>query len=163
MINKTYVMEADFLEADPEDENRVLASPSILSNKAIEELNEKFFKEAGIKMCRMKSGEVVLSIPNTDKKKSFSTDKDPMMRPISNERLNEFTDTGLVLLVNQILHAFGFCIGYHLDESTGVTRSLYVARTKFRGFSPESTSRAYQKLAKYMMENAAQLKEEADS
>lgn len=71
----------------------------------------------------------------------------------------EFRSTGLVLIINQILHIFGWAIVFEIEDD--VIKNVYPARVKFRGFGNDSTSEAYQKLSKYMVENAEELNKEA--
>ncbi len=71
----------------------------------------------------------------------------------------EFRSTGLVLIINQILHIFGWAIVFEIEDD--VIKNVYPARVKFRGFGNDSTSEAYQKLSKYMVENAEELNNEA--
>jgi hypothetical protein len=75
---------------------------------------------------------------------------------------NEFRDTGLVLIINQILHIFGWAIVFEIDDKDNTKiKNVYPARVKFRGFSNESVINAYQKLSKYMVENADEINKEA--
>ena len=74
----------------------------------------------------------------------------------------EFRETGLLLLVNQFLHIFGWAIVVDVDENDNVT-SCYPARVRFRGFSNESTLNAYVKISQYMKNNAETLLKEAKS
>ena len=83
-----------------------------------------------------------------------------MTRIINPMDLREFTDTGLVMFVNLILQIFGFSIGYNLDKNTGITSNLYVCRSKYRGFSADSQTRAHRKLASYLLEHIAELEKE---
>jgi len=71
----------------------------------------------------------------------------------------EFRSTGLALIINQILHIFGWAIVFEIEDD--VIKNVYPARVKFRGFGNDSTSDAYQKLSKYMVENAKELNKEA--
>lgn len=77
----------------------------------------------------------------------------------------EFRETGLLLLVNQFLHIFGWAlvVDVEKDEEGKVVHvnSCYPARTGFRGFSEKSTSEAYEKISRYMVNNANILLEEA--
>lgn len=72
---------------------------------------------------------------------------------------NEFRNTGLLLLVNTILHAFGWVIVVQLD-SNGVVEACYPARTKYRGFDSDDTAEAYRRIGNYIKENGAQIAEE---
>jgi len=80
---------------------------------------------------------------------------------------NQFQKTGLLLIVNQILHIFGWAIvinyeKYYNDGSNkNIIHSVYPARVRFRGFTGECVSEAYLKLSKYMCKNYKQLLEEA--
>lgn len=74
---------------------------------------------------------------------------------------SEFRSTGLVLIVNQILHIFGWALVFEVENDE--IKSVYPARVKFRGFDNKSTDEAYQKLSKYMLDNAKELNDEAQS
>jgi hypothetical protein len=84
---------------------------------------------------------------------------------IEKKSWQEFRETGLLLLVNQFLHIFGWAlvVDVEKDEEGKFVRvnSCYPARTGFRGFSAKSTSEAYEKISRYMVDNAAELYEEA--
>ena len=71
-----------------------------------------------------------------------------------------FRETGLVLIVNQFLHIFGWCICFEYEDEDII--SVYPARTRFRGFDEEDTSEAYRKVSDFMLKNAKDLKKEAD-
>ncbi len=79
---------------------------------------------------------------------------------VTKKTWNEFRETGLFLLVNQFLHIFGWALVVEVAEGGKVTE-CYPARTKFRGFGAKSVSAAYQKVSKYMADNADELYEEA--
>jgi len=72
---------------------------------------------------------------------------------------NEFRSTGLVLIINQILHIFGWAIVFEVENNK--VKNVYPARVKFRGFDNDSTDKAYKKLSEYMLENAEELNKEA--
>lgn len=81
---------------------------------------------------------------------------------ITEKTWEEFRNTGLLLLVNQFLHIFGWAIVIEvLDKNLGITR-VYPARVKFRGFDQESTSNAYVKVSKFMNDNSNELLSEAE-
>ena len=63
----------------------------------------------------------------------------------------EFRETGLVLIINQILHIFGWAIVFVIDD--GKVLEVYPARVKFRGFDNDSTDKSYEKVTKYMKAN----------
>ena len=71
----------------------------------------------------------------------------------------EFRDTGLVVIINQILHIFGWAITFEVDDNNIATR-CYPARVKYRGFDDSSTDEAYLKVSQYMEQNAKELLEE---
>lgn len=72
---------------------------------------------------------------------------------------NQFRETGLFLFVNQFLHIFGWAIVIDLGEDDEV-KDVYPARVTCRGFSEESTDRAYKRISKFMLENAQELNDE---
>lgn len=74
----------------------------------------------------------------------------------------EFQSTGLVLIINQILHIFGWAIVLTLEKDGDISNA-YPARVRFRGFDGESAGEAYIKLSDYMVNNAETLKEESES
>ena len=70
---------------------------------------------------------------------------------------DEFRGTGLFMITNQFLHIFGWAITYNPDKN-----ECYPARVKYRGFSEDSVTRAYEKVQKYMVENAETIYKESD-
>ena len=72
----------------------------------------------------------------------------------------EFKKTGLLLFINQILHAFGWAICFEYDVDKQLTK-VYPARVKFRGFDNKNVTDSYIKISEYMEENAIQLLKEA--
>lgn len=74
---------------------------------------------------------------------------------------DEFRNSGLLLIVNQILHIFGLAIVMEMkeDDPTKVARA-YPARVKFRGFGEESLDKAYVNISKYMAKKGDELLEE---
>lgn len=72
----------------------------------------------------------------------------------------EFRGTGLTLIINQILHIFGWAITYEVED--GKIKDCYPARCKFRGFEEDSVSAAYIKVSKWLKENADELLREAE-
>ena len=77
----------------------------------------------------------------------------------------EFRDTGLLWLINSMLHLFGWCIVIERDDNNNFT-GAYPAKTDFRGFSEKSNTKNYKKITEYMMDNSAELlkafKEDSD-
>jgi len=80
---------------------------------------------------------------------------------VTKKEWSEFRSTGLVLIINQILHIFGWALVFEIENHQ--IKNVYPARVKFRGFDNKSTDEAYQKLSKYMLDNAKELNDEAQS
>jgi hypothetical protein len=78
---------------------------------------------------------------------------------VQKKEWKEFRKTGLLLIINQVLHIFGWAIVCKLDDNENVIE-IYPARVKFRGFDNSDTDEAYQKITKYMAENSEQLLKE---
>lgn len=70
--------------------------------------------------------------------------------------LEDFKKTGLLLLVNQMLHAFGMAIviKYRDDNSP---QSMFPARVSYRGFAGKGVEEAYENIGLYLTKNSAQL------
>lgn len=82
---------------------------------------------------------------------------------IKEKTWEEFRKTGLLLLVNQFLHIFGWAIVINVSEKEKEKIiSVYPARVKFRGFDNKSTSEAYKNVSKYMNENSKELLQESE-
>lgn len=73
---------------------------------------------------------------------------------------DEFRETGLLLIINQILHIFGWSIVMELDEEENVQKT-YPARVKFRGFDNNSVDKAYKKITQYMKNNITSIYDDA--
>ena len=73
---------------------------------------------------------------------------------------DSFRETGLTLIINQILHIFGWAIVYEVENDKVV--QVYPARTKYRGFEGNSVSKAYSDVSRWMKNNADELLKEAD-
>ena len=65
----------------------------------------------------------------------------------------EFRDTGLFWWINHILHTFGWAIVIEFDSNKDLI-DCYPARVKYRGFSTESNDAGFEKVSKYLKENA---------
>ena len=79
---------------------------------------------------------------------------------VTRKTWDEFRETGLLWFANTILHMFGWAIVVEMEE--GKVTDAYPARVIFRGFSNESATKGYQKVSKWMAENAAELLDEAE-
>jgi len=82
------------------------------------------------------------------------------MTMIEKKQWSEFRETGLLLVINQILHIFGWAIVFSFDEQ-GNVEDVYPARVKFRGFDNKSVEDSYVKVSKFMLDNAEELHKEA--
>jgi len=80
---------------------------------------------------------------------------------VTKKTWEEFRETGLVLIINQILHIFGWAIVFTV-ETDGNVSDVYPARVKFRGFDNTLTDKAYAKVTKYMKDNVEELIKEID-
>ena len=132
---------------------------SAMSDENVNILNRSICE--GFKLVK-RGNSIVLVAKKNDDVKIFDETENGMLTPLDPYDIREFTESGLVLLVNQFLHIFGFCLSYDLDEKTGITSNLHICRTKFRGFSEASAMKAYKKISNYMLKNADTLKKEAE-
>lgn len=79
---------------------------------------------------------------------------------------DEFRKTGLFMLVNTILHVFGWalCVEVEYDKEkqieTGPVTSVFPARVKFRGFSEDDQTEMHERIANYLSETAPNFPEE---
>jgi len=71
----------------------------------------------------------------------------------------EFRKTGLLLLLNQFLHIFGFALVAEYDDNNLFSR-IYIARVASRGFGEDATSKAYISVSEYMVNSAKELLKE---
>jgi len=82
-------------------------------------------------------------------------------KPMVEQRTwKEFRDSGLLWFINTTLHLFGWAIVINVEDD-GTILSAYPARVKFRGFDLKSNDAGYQKVSKYLLENAKQLEKES--
>ena len=103
--------------------------------------------EIAIPIPEKKTADIVIEIP----------DKIEMNSTIS--IWETFRETGLLFFINQILHAFGWCIAVEKDIH-GIVVGAYPQRTSARGFTEEGIDKGYKKVAKYLKENADELFDE---
>lgn len=85
--------------------------------------------------------------------------KDPIKKPVEKRTWQQFRNTGILLFINSILHAFGWAIVIEVDKEGNAIES-YPARVKFRGFDEDSVTEEHIKLANYLAENAPNFPEE---
>lgn len=81
---------------------------------------------------------------------------------VTRKTWDEFRAAGLLLIINQILHVFGWAIVVEYNEQNECV-GCYPARVKFRGFDERSTVQAYKDISKYMDDNSEELLKEAES
>ena len=81
-----------------------------------------------------------------------------MKKKLERKTWEEFYKTGLFLIINQILHIFGWVIVFSEDADYKI--EVFPARTSYRGFSEYTTSASYKKVAEYLKENSKELYEE---
>ena len=77
---------------------------------------------------------------------------------VDKKEWDEFRSTGLVLIINQILHIFGWAIVFEVEDDQ--VKNVYPARVKFRGFDNDSTDEAYRKVSEYLKDNSEKLYQE---
>jgi hypothetical protein len=88
------------------------------------------------------------------------SERDMNKEMVSKKEWSEFRSTGLVLILNQILHLFGWALCFEIENDE--IKSVYPARVRFRGFDNKSTEDAYRKVSRYVLKNAKELNEEAE-
>lgn len=81
------------------------------------------------------------------------------MDNISRRTWDEFRETGLFWWINNLLHTFGWAIIIELDDA-GYLTDCYPARVKYRGFTTKSNMAGFEKVSRYMKENASILHDE---
>lgn len=81
------------------------------------------------------------------------------MNEVKGKDWEEFRDTGLLWMINSILHLFGWAIVYKIED--GEIREVYPARVKYRGFDEKSNTEGYIKVSEYLMSNIEELSKEA--
>jgi hypothetical protein len=79
---------------------------------------------------------------------------------VTEKSWEDFRESGLLWWINMVLHTFGWAIVYEFDEDEKVIR-VFPSRVKFRGFSEEFNTEGYEKVSKYMKENAKKLYDES--
>ena len=79
---------------------------------------------------------------------------------ISKMSWEDFSKAGLLWFVNRILHVFGWAIVLEI-EADGKVFNCYPARVTFRGFEVTDEEKNYEKVARFLRENAKELYDEA--
>jgi len=70
--------------------------------------------------------------------------------------IDEFRETGLLLLTNQFLHIFGWALAVDIDDDGKATK-LYPTHCKFRGFDHNKAGEAYKKITLHLKERMPDL------
>lgn len=81
--------------------------------------------------------------------------------PTTRKTWEEFRNTGLLLIINQILHIFGWALVFEMEEDK--VKNVYPARVTYRGFSEESVEQSYKKVSQYLKDNIEDINKEAQS
>jgi len=83
-------------------------------------------------------------------------------KKITKKTWEEFRDTGLLLIINQFLHIFGWAIVFEFDYINKELKlnNVYPARVKFRGYGIKHVEENYIKVSEYMSLNAEELLKE---
>lgn len=76
---------------------------------------------------------------------------------VTKKEWSEFRSTGLLLIINQLLHIFGWAIVFIIDDDSGEIKEVFPARVKFRGFDNKDVAENYVKISEYMADNAYNL------
>ena len=82
---------------------------------------------------------------------------------IEKKSWEEFRNTGLLLFINSILHAFGWAIVVEIENEDDEVTKVYPARVKFRGFDEQSQEESYRRIGRYLKNNANEIAKEAES
>lgn len=77
---------------------------------------------------------------------------------VTKKEWKEFRATGLFLIVNQLLHVFGWALVMEFEGEE--IKNVYPARVKYRGFSEDVQAKGYQMVSSYLKENIVELEKE---
>ena len=100
---------------------------------------------------------------NPDSNPSTNAVEKPEADPwakVQEKSWDEFRGYGLLRFVNVFLHIFGWAIV--LNKVDGVVTKVYPARVPFRGFAEKDMTRSYRQIARFMEENASEIRKEAE-
>lgn len=85
------------------------------------------------------------------------TEKPSSANPAVARTWAEFRDTGMLWWANRALQVFGWVIVVNVDDETGEVLGAEPRRSVWRGFSPESEARGFERVTAWMRENAEDL------
>ena len=86
----------------------------------------------------------------------------PIRKPVEPITWKEFSESGLLFYINQILHVFGIAIVTDVDDAGNIT-DVYPARVTFRGFGDESIVRGYKRLGQFVKNNVDRIFKDSQS
>lgn len=78
---------------------------------------------------------------------------------VNKKSWEEFRETGLLWWINMILQTFGWAIVVAKED--GEITQVFPARVKYRGFSEKDNTEGYEKVSKFLDNNATDLAKEA--
>ena len=78
---------------------------------------------------------------------------------VTEKGIKEFREAGMLWLINNLLHVFGWAIVVENENDNPVR--MYPARVKFRGFDEKHNTEGYTKVSQYMYDNVEQLLKES--
>jgi hypothetical protein len=93
---------------------------------------------------------------------SYKSLKKPQLlgnQMVSEKSIKDFRDSGMLWLINNFLHVFGWAIVVETEDGKAIR--MYPARVKFRGFDEQHNTEGYVKVSQYMHDNSKQLLEES--
>ena len=74
----------------------------------------------------------------------------------------EFQAAGSLWFVNSILHLFGWVLAYEVDADGVMTRGVYPAHCKFRGFDEQAQDGGYRDLTNHIASRINDLKADVE-
>lgn len=81
------------------------------------------------------------------------------MSNVNEKSWKEFRESGLLWMINSILHLFGWAIVYQVENDE--IKKVYPARVSYRGFDEKSNTEGYAKVSEYLVKNIEELSKEA--
>lgn len=83
------------------------------------------------------------------------------MKTLKKRTWKEFRQSGMLWFVNRILHLFGWVIVFDYTGKNKI-KSVYPARTIFRGFSEDCETKGFKQVTKYLGRNVKTLLKETE-
>ncbi len=91
-----------------------------------------------------------------DKQQKSEKVRDKSKKFLEERSINEFRETGLLLLTNQFLHIFGWALVVETDDDGNMIK-FYPAYCKYRGFDSKSLDKAYEQITKHLKKRIPEL------